>query len=121
MLRNAVSSLIAEILALEIRKQLLDKPKRRNLCLLPPRRASVPPPERLKPLPKKYKELIGDHPDHPGEGRGRGVAKLAAPRVSLIRNTESRCALHFHLVARIPRPPACPTQALTMRQARRGV
>jgi len=76
MLGNAVPSLIAEILAREIRTQLLDAPIKGPLHLLPPRRTPVPPAERVLPLPEKYKSLIGDHAAHPGEGRGRRAVKL---------------------------------------------
>lgn len=72
MLGNAVPSLLAEVLALAIRKQLLGKPARsRKPKLLPPRREPIPPPERVAAVPVQYRELVGDHPDHPGEGRGR--------------------------------------------------
>jgi DNA (cytosine-5)-methyltransferase 1 len=75
MLGNAVPSLIAEILARAIRKQLLDRPMNSHLRLLPPHRENVPPPEPLAKLPRKYRPLIADHEDHPGEGRGRGATK----------------------------------------------
>lgn len=79
MLGNAVPSLIAEILAREVRRQLLDVPLSGGLHLLPPRRDSVPPPEPLRRLPDQYRHLIGDHPAHPGEGRGRRAAGQTAP------------------------------------------
>lgn len=70
MLGNAVPSLLAEVLAREIRRQLLgDKRKLGPLKLIPPVRRPTPEPEPLKGLPAKYRQLIGDHPDHPGEGR----------------------------------------------------
>lgn len=71
MVGNAVPSLMAEVLAREIRSQLLDAPAGSQLTLLPPRRRDVPPAEPTAPLPKKYAHLIGDHADHPGTGRGR--------------------------------------------------
>jgi DNA (cytosine-5)-methyltransferase 1 len=71
MLGNAVPSLVTEVLAREIRRQLLDSPLNSPLRLLPPTRGNIPPPERLASLPQKYKELIGDHADHPGTGKGR--------------------------------------------------
>lgn len=78
MLGNAVPSLIAEVLAREIRSQLFDSPMNSPLSLLPPRRRKVPPPERLASLPKKYREYIGEYDDHPGTGKGRGsIASLA--------------------------------------------
>jgi len=70
MLGNAVPSLLAEVLAREIRRQLLgDKGNLGTLKLIPPVRRPIPEPERLKPLPAKYRQHIGDHADHPGEGR----------------------------------------------------
>lgn len=75
MLGNAVPSLIAEVLGREIRRQLLDSPSRRPLKLIPRRSSSVPPPEPVKRLPAKYRHLVGDHADHPGEGRGKRAVK----------------------------------------------
>ncbi|MFT4159595.1 DNA cytosine methyltransferase [Shinella sp.] len=77
MLGNAVPSLIAEILAHEIRRQLLDAPLDRGLRLLPPRRELVPPPERLAPVPVKYHSMVGNHAEHPGTGKGRQAIKRA--------------------------------------------
>lgn len=74
LLGNAVPSLLAEVLAVEIRRQLLGG--RRNSAefrLMPTRRGPPPPPEKTTPLPKKYRPLIGDHSDHPGEGLGNGA------------------------------------------------
>ncbi len=71
MLGNAVPSLIAEILAREIRKQLLDAPIKRPLRLLPARRELVPPPGRVVAVPVKYHHMAGNHAEHPGTGKGR--------------------------------------------------
>jgi len=71
MLGNAVPSLVAEVLACEIRRQLLGhRVPRREPTLLPLRRKRIPPPERPAPLPVKYEHLIGDHEAHPGTGKG---------------------------------------------------
>lgn len=78
MLGNAVPSLVAEVLAREIRKQLLDAPTRSPLKLLPPRREHVPPPVRLAAVPSKYHQNIGEHEDHPGTGKGRQALLRAA-------------------------------------------
>ena len=78
MLGNAVPSLLAEVLAREIRAQLLSVPTSTRLKLLPPVRKPVPSPERVKPLPLKYRKLIGEHPDHPGEGKGNRAMKIPA-------------------------------------------
>lgn len=78
MLGNAVPSLIAEILAREIRHQLLDSPQRGPLKLLPPRRDMVPPPVDVAPVPNKYMIYAGDHAPHPGTGRGRQATLRSA-------------------------------------------
>jgi DNA (cytosine-5)-methyltransferase 1 len=78
LLGNAVPSLMGEVLAREIAVQLLgvtvfEEP----LKLLPPNRPSIPKAERPKPLPMKYAQLIGIYADHPGEGRGKGIAMVS--------------------------------------------
>ena len=74
MLGNAVPSLLAETLAREMRRQLLEAPGLEEAPkLMPPVRAPLPAPEPVMAVPARYRPLIGDHPDHPGEGKG--VAK----------------------------------------------
>lgn len=74
MIGNAVPSLLAEVLASTMRRQLFsDRRVSHSLKLLPPRRSSVPAPEPIASLPAAYREYIGDHSAHPGEGRGRGA------------------------------------------------
>jgi DNA (cytosine-5)-methyltransferase 1 len=67
---NAVPSLLAEVLAREIRKQLLDAPvdDRLELAVRPYR--PIPAPKPVVDVPRKYLVHLGSHPDHPGEGRG---------------------------------------------------
>lgn len=81
LLGNAVPSLLAEILGREIRRQLLGhvKPNLR-LALLPADRGPPPLPEPVRPLPAKFRELIGQHADHPGEGLGRGAMRRSVAR-----------------------------------------
>ena len=80
MLGNAVPSLITEVLAREIRCQLLgDESKLGPLKLIPPVRYPVPDPEAVGAVPTHYRSLIGDHPDHPGEGRLSGRWKKKRP------------------------------------------
>jgi DNA (cytosine-5)-methyltransferase 1 len=75
---NAVPSLLTEVLARAMREQLLgEKPRNRAPKLLPPVRTPVPPAERVRSVPTQYHDLIGNHPDHPGEGRGAGALKRA--------------------------------------------
>lgn len=78
MLGNAVPSLIGEVLAREIRRQLLDAPTRKQLKLLPPLRENVPAPVKVAKVPRKYHEHIGAHDAHPGTGKGREAIKRAA-------------------------------------------
>jgi DNA (cytosine-5)-methyltransferase 1 len=79
-LGNAVPSALAERLALEIRRQLLDEPNVSSdeLTLLPERRGEVPPPERPRQVPKQFLELAGVHEPHPGTGRGYGAIQRNA-------------------------------------------
>lgn len=68
---NAVPSALAELLAREIRQQLLGHMVPYSpLALLPKRRNDVPEPERVMPVPKTYQALIGEHSEHPGTGKG---------------------------------------------------
>ena len=70
MLGNAVPSLLAEALAREMRVQVLGGVRKADvLQLMPPRRFPIPGPEPVGPVPPHYQELVGDHPDHPGEGK----------------------------------------------------
>jgi len=79
MLGNAVPSLLAEVLALEIRRQLLGNARRLSLpMLLPPDRGVPPAPDRIKRVPSQFRKLAGNHADHPGEGRGPGRQKAEA-------------------------------------------
>lgn len=76
---NAVPSALAEILALEIRQQLLDeRVSSRTPTLLPPKRQPVPKPEPTRPVPKRYRQLAGTHEPHPGTGLGYGAQRRAA-------------------------------------------
>jgi DNA (cytosine-5)-methyltransferase 1 len=68
--------LLAEILAWEIRRQLLNMPaKPRRLKLAPVARDGMPAGEKVSTVPASYRKYFGDHPDHPGEGKGRGAAR----------------------------------------------
>lgn len=76
---NAVPSALAELLGLEVRRQLLgdataDPTNRR---LLPPNRTPVPPPEPVQAVPEKYLHLVGEHDAHPGTGQGYGALSRA--------------------------------------------
>jgi DNA (cytosine-5)-methyltransferase 1 len=84
MLGNAVPSLVAEVIAREIRRQLLGHPKKnKGLQLLPARREPVPPPEVVSNVPSTYHSLVGDHAEHPGEGLGNRARHRVAARSHL--------------------------------------
>jgi DNA (cytosine-5)-methyltransferase 1 len=68
---NAVPSLLAEVLAREIKTQLLGfRRSTEALRLMPPDRSPAPPPERLRAVPIEYQKLAGRHRAHPGTGKG---------------------------------------------------
>lgn len=68
---NAVPSLLAEVLAREIKVQILGHARTNEpLHLLPPDRSPAPPPERVRPVPAEYEKLAGRHKAHPGTGKG---------------------------------------------------
>lgn len=68
---NAVPSLMAEVLAREIKVQLLGKKRASTaLKLMPPDRGAPPAPAKPARLPTKYRALVGEHEDHPGAGKG---------------------------------------------------
>ncbi len=73
---NAVPSLLGEVLAREIRAQLL--PGRRLTVaeprLVPPVRQPVPPAEPVERVPPEYHQYKGEHTPHPGTGQGDGAA-----------------------------------------------
>lgn len=71
---NAVPSLLAEVIARQIRTTLLGlAPLCTDLTLLPPRRTPVPAPEPLGKVPRKFHKLKGSHAAHPGPGKGYGA------------------------------------------------
>lgn len=68
---NAVPSLLAEVLAREIKKQFFGRSRLTTRPRLMPSRAThVPAPEPPHPVPKKYLHLAGAHVPHPGTGKG---------------------------------------------------
>lgn len=78
---NAVPSAIAELLGLEIRRQLFGERVRRKLHLIPAARSDCPAPIRPTRVPKQYLHLRGLHCEHPGEGLGPGAqARAGATR-----------------------------------------
>jgi DNA (cytosine-5)-methyltransferase 1 len=78
---NAVPSLLGEVLAREIRKQLLSlRLPKGELKLLPPVRTPIPSPTKHTGVPARFRALVGSHKAHPGTGRGRGAVARSAAR-----------------------------------------
>lgn len=80
-LGNAVPSLLAEILGREIAKQFFGRNCAEDPKFAVSLKRPIPPAERLSQVPEKYLTHMGDHADHPGEGKGRRaiVAATTAP------------------------------------------
>ena len=83
-LGNAVPSLLAEVLARSIKRQLLGCPRSGQDPKLLLKLAGPPPqPEQCYPVPSYFKPLHGTHVPHPGTGKGyrasaREVVRLDA-------------------------------------------
>jgi DNA (cytosine-5)-methyltransferase 1 len=108
-LGNAVPSLLAEVMGRAIREQLLDCPNRNvSLKLLPQRRTPTPPPEPIAKVPRRFRQLAGEHSPHPGVGpvRARHLA------VSNWRNASLRVVEDALVVTRPPAQPTLWTQAV---------
>jgi DNA (cytosine-5)-methyltransferase 1 len=69
-LGNAVPAALAEVIAREMRRQLLGDDVELRPTLIPSRRLPVPEAEPPQPVPEKYRHLIGNHEPHPGTGKG---------------------------------------------------
>jgi DNA (cytosine-5)-methyltransferase 1 len=73
-LGNAVPSLLAEILGREIARQFLGGNRGGSPRLAVKPMGTPPAPEPVLPVPEKFMIHLGDHDDHPGEGKGRRVS-----------------------------------------------
>jgi len=83
---NAVPPLLAEILAREIRRQLLGTPKvstKPVLLIAPATTAPVTTPHATE-LPKEYRKLVKKRAPHPGAGKGPGAKKWKAQSASAV-------------------------------------
>lgn len=79
-LGNAVPSLLAEVLAREIRKQLLGCPAEGGPVLAVSPNRSIPPATPVERVPHEFLSLQGNHPDHPGEGKSERALRMRASR-----------------------------------------
>ena len=75
---NAVPSLMAEIFAREIARQCFGKLCDNRPSLSVPRTENIPETEPADEVPEKYLHLAGEHPAHPGTGKGRSYQKKAS-------------------------------------------
>lgn len=70
-LGNAVPSLLAEVIGREIRRQLFgEKRVSQTPKLLPPDRGTAPAGENVHTVPRRFRQLMGEHSAHPGTGKG---------------------------------------------------
>jgi DNA (cytosine-5)-methyltransferase 1 len=67
---NAVPSLLAEVLARAIGEQFFGVHFPQPPSLVVKLNRPFPPPEKVHPVPTKFLHRVGDHADHPGEGKG---------------------------------------------------
>ena len=72
---NAVPSALAEVLARQIRVQLLGHEVETVPTLIPRKKKRIPRPEVPGPVPAKYLSLVGTHEAHPGTGKGYAAAR----------------------------------------------
>lgn len=78
---NAVPCALAEILGLEIRRQLLgDRGLEITPTLLPTLRRNCPSAERVRRVQAEYDKYRGDHRPHPGTGLGPGALQREPAR-----------------------------------------
>ncbi len=84
---NAVPCAIAQIIGLEIRRQMLDQTRVRKKAVFIPKRLPTCSPIPLHPnkIPAEFHALLGKYAQHPGTGRGLGgKASRLQTRLSLI-------------------------------------
>lgn len=79
---NAVPSLLGESLARAVASQIFNAETPSKLAYAVPFHRPIPPPEPLGQVPERFLRLAGDHPDHPGEGRGRLYSRQA-PNIAI--------------------------------------
>jgi len=78
-LGNAVPAALGELLGRAIRRQLLgDAINGHGLSLIPNYQRPISPREPIAAVPLDYQRLAGDHPAHPGEGKGPSGRQVAS-------------------------------------------
>jgi DNA (cytosine-5)-methyltransferase 1 len=91
MVGNAVPSLLAEVLAREIKRQLFDVrlDAAKPFVLAVPKNETAPRRTPVRPVPPAYRGLVGVHADHPGPGLGPGVAAGARAKRDELRKLKA--------------------------------
>jgi DNA (cytosine-5)-methyltransferase 1 len=91
MVGNAVPSLLAEVLAREIKRQLFDLKldKGRPFTFAVQKKETAPRRTPVRPVPPPYCELMGMHADHPGPGLGPGAAAGARAKRDELRKLKA--------------------------------
>src|SRR5207302_6832932 len=91
LLGNAVTSALAEILGLEIRRQLLrENAVPEGATLVPQRSPGSPPAEAAVAVPRRYRHIVGQHAAHPGTGLGPAARGRAARKRESLRSRTHR-------------------------------
>ena len=91
MVGNAVPSLLAEVLAREIKRQLFDvnDDAGKPFALAVPKNEKVLRRAPVQPVPSTYQALVGPHADHPGPGLGPGAAAGARAKRDELRKLKA--------------------------------
>lgn len=91
MVGNAVPSLLAEVLAREIKRQLFDAKVDRGkpFTLAVQKSETAPRRTPVRPVPASYHALVGTHDDHPGPGLGPGAAAGARAKRDELRKLKA--------------------------------
>jgi DNA (cytosine-5)-methyltransferase 1 len=63
------------LLGLEIRRQVFKRQVRKSLRLIPKARRPDDKKDKVHDVNNKYLDLIAEHQEHPGVGKGPGAAK----------------------------------------------
>ncbi|WP_448682891.1 DNA cytosine methyltransferase [Pseudomonas nicosulfuronedens] len=75
---NAVPPALAEAIARRISATLLNRDYSPELSLAISSRGKPPPPTVPGIVPECYRQLVGEHPSHPGTGKGPAAVRRAA-------------------------------------------
>ncbi|HYU33243.1 MAG TPA: DNA cytosine methyltransferase [Thermoanaerobaculia bacterium] len=95
---NAVPSALAEVIGRAMRRQLLGHRIKLESTLIPRRRQPIPAPEPVRPVPGKYRHLVGNHEAHPGTGKGFAASRRHGQEMRLDEETASSQLAFVHSI-----------------------